>query len=168
MWIIKYLNQITKSGALLLHSARLVFFNLHWAAGLSHALWPTALHFTALPSTAMYCTSLNCPVLHRTALQRTALLHGCTVVHFTAMHCTALHCTALQLAALHCTELNNISLLWTLFHFSALYLTALFFETQPLDVEWGAGQLRLVMLWSKVQCIASVKQCSSLQWCAVM
>ena len=116
-------------GAALLHSLRLDFFNLHWPAGLSHALRPTALHFTALPYTALYCMSLHCTALHCAALHCTShhwtvLIHCCNILHCTALHCTALHyvtvrctalhCTALPCKALHCTALLSTALLCTL------------------------------------------------------
>ena len=129
-YLIIYMTYFNKSGLVLLHSPRLDFFNLHWTAGLSQALQPTAglsqanctalhctsLHFTALPSTSLYCTSMHCTALHFTAHHCTslhcftdALLHCCTTLQCTALHCTALNCTAL-----HCTALCSTALLCTL------------------------------------------------------
>ena len=105
--IFSYFNQIIEltylvsiSWAILLHSPRLDFSNLHRTEGLSHALLPTTLHVNAL----------HCNTLHFTSLHWTALLHWCTTLHCTALHCTALHCTALHCTALHCTELHCTAL----------------------------------------------------------
>ena len=96
LYLINYLYYINRMGAVLLNYLRLDFFNLHWTAGLSHALRPTALHITALASTALCCTSLHYSTLHCTA-------HHCTELYWTALNCcTALQCTAYT--ALHCRE----------------------------------------------------------------
>ena len=93
-------NKVVESGAVLLHPTRLDSFHLHWPAGLSHALQPSALHFTAGLSHALQPSALQFDALLSTALQYTAL--QCTALHCNALHCTALHCTALNCAALHC------------------------------------------------------------------
>ena len=110
LYLIINLNYFNRSGLVLLHSPTLDFFNLHWTAGLSQALQPTALHFTALHCTALYFTvlhvnALHCAALHCPSLHFTALLHWCTasLLHYIAVQCTALHCTELHCTALYCT-----------------------------------------------------------------
>ena len=119
------LHYIALHCAVILRSSRIDFFNLHWTAGLFHALRQTALHcpalhctslhLTALPSTALYCMSLRCTALcctslHITALKCTSSLLHYIALHRTALHCTALHCNALHFTALHFTALNSTAL----------------------------------------------------------
>ena len=74
------------SSAVLLHWTRLRCLDLHWAAGFSHILHPSALF----------------------ALLRPAM--NCRVQSYTAPYCTSLHCILINCTALHCTALHwNVS-----------------------------------------------------------
>ena len=88
------------SGAVL-HCFRLHCLDLHWNAGFSHTLQPTALFYTAF--CALDCTALTCNELQGSGTDLHCILINCTDMRCINMNCTALHCTALcQKRRIHC------------------------------------------------------------------